>query len=91
MYNIPDEPGYYEIYDDEVFCCYYEEGAWAWRDVLYDLSEKKFYIYTFEVCGSDLSDERRTARTLISEEEALGLMDEAHKEYLRKRIEEFAG
>ena len=84
-------PDYDCVGEDEVYCCDYEEGSWAWRDIFYDLSRKRFYIYTFEVCGCDLSGEKRTACTPISEEEALRLMDEPHKEYLRKRIKEYTG
>ena len=40
--------------------------------------------------GVDLSGEKVIGRTPISEAEALSRMDEAHKEYLRKRIKEFA-
>ena len=82
-------PSYDDVGDDEVYCCDYDGGAWAWRDVFYDLSTKKFYICSFEVCGSDLSGDKRTGRTPISEEEALKLMDEPHKEFLRRRIEAY--
>ena len=55
------------------------------------ICQKKFYIFSFAVCGVDLSGEKVIGRTPISEAEALSRMDEAHKEYLRKRIKEFAG
>ena len=81
-----------ELHSDHlVYCCAYEEGCFAWRDIYYDLSKKGFYIYSFEVCGSDLSDEKVTKIVLISEEEALRLMDEPHKEFLKKCIERYPG
>ena len=91
MYDHLYLPDYDDVGEDEVYCCAYEEGAWAWRDIFYDLSTKRFRICTFEVCGCDLSGEKRTACVPISEEEALKLMDGPHKEYLQKRIKEYAG
>ena len=35
-------PSYDGVYDDEVYCCEYEEGSWAWKDIFYDLSKKSF-------------------------------------------------
>ena len=37
-------PSYDGVYDDEVYCCEYEEGSWAWKDIFYDLSKKVLHI-----------------------------------------------
>lgn len=81
--------GTLKVGKEEVYCCNYVEGSWAWQDIYYDIRARRFYIYSIEVCGSDLSDERVSKVEPISEEEALSLMDERQKAYLKYCIEHY--